>query len=151
MGLLGVALGALATVAGTWWVSNRLDRQKDHRQLVAAIGIVALELEANSQRISAGYRREDLRQRLTLGDWASNKNAFAGVALRNRALWKRVADTYEAIYQFRAGWRDDHPTSDRLNRLVVLLHGEERALGREKGRSNSYYSAPLNWVRSRLS
>jgi hypothetical protein len=129
-GVVGTVAGVLFTVGGTWWVSVRLDRQKEHRQLDAAIRIVATELEENRHRIAGGDAKA-LRQRVTLGDWASNKGAFAGLALRNERLWKLVAETYEGIYEFSKGWRDDHPSADQLSGIVTELHDEQRELGRE--------------------
>jgi hypothetical protein len=37
-GVIGAVLGALFTAGGTWWVSTRLDRQRENRRLFAAIG-----------------------------------------------------------------------------------------------------------------
>jgi hypothetical protein len=127
-------LGALFTVGGTWFVSIRLDRQKERRELYAAIGIVASELEENRRRVAnKDGGNAPLRQRLTLGDWARNKGPFAGLALRNERLWKAVVDAYGVIHEFRSDWRDDHPSADRLNELVRQLHEEQLGLRRELG------------------
>jgi hypothetical protein len=130
-GTVGAVLGALFTVGGTWWVSVRLDRQREHRELIAAIGIVAAELEENRHRVANGCTANGLRQRLTLADWASNKGAFASLALRDEALWEAVVDTYGAIHEFRSGWRADHPSTDQLSGLVKQLHGVQRELRQE--------------------
>jgi hypothetical protein len=135
--VLGAALGALFTVGGTWWLTVHLDRQRARRQLHAAIGVVAAELEENRDRIERyGGLGDALRTRLTLGDWLASKNAFAGLALRGedqRMLWETVARTYGAISDFRAGFRDDTPGVDELSDLVSRLIDERSKLDQEIG------------------
>src|SRR4029453_17286196 len=102
-GAIGAVLGAIFTAGGTWWVSVRLDRQRENRLLIGAIAVVSAELEENSDRIKRlgreGLGAQELGRRLTLGDWATTKAALAGLALRDESLWKNVVDTYGAIYE----------------------------------------------------
>jgi hypothetical protein len=133
-GVVGAALGAVFTVGGTYWLSVHLDRQRARRQLHAAIGVVAAELSENRDRLDRYGDLEALRTRITLGDWLASKSAFAGLALRGderRVLWERVARTYGAISDFRAGFRDEVPSVDELSDLVSRLLDERRALDEE--------------------
>jgi hypothetical protein len=96
--VVGAILGALATVVGTWWISVRLDRQKENRQLHAAIGVVATEFGENRDRIGKSQT-----PRLTLGDWQASKGALAGLALRDEKLWSDLAKAYEGIFDYGSG------------------------------------------------
>src|SRR4051794_5408678 len=78
-GVVGAGLGAVFTAGGTWWVSVRLDRQREARRMIAAIHVVVAELAENSQRISA--RRAP--SQVTFRDWATNKAALAGLSIRD--------------------------------------------------------------------
>ena len=93
-------VGALVTAGGTWWVSVRLDRQRDHRNLITAIGILSAELEDNRQRISDRNNRVPLEKRVTIGDWNAMKGPFAGLWLRDKELWQAVVNTYGLIFEF---------------------------------------------------
>jgi hypothetical protein len=132
-GVVGAVLGSLFTVGGTWWVSIRLDRQRANRELAHAIGVVFSELEDNRSRVSEGVDRDQLRKRLTLGDWAGSKGAFAALALRNEQLWQDVVRAYQQIYEFRSGWINTYPTEEQLSDYIKRLQNEQSELGREIG------------------
>ena len=130
-GVVGAVLGSLFTVAGTWWVSVRLDRQRANRELAHAIGVVFSELEDNRTRVAEGGGADELRKRLTLGDWAGSKGSFAALALRNEKLWKDVVNGYQQIYEFRSGWINTYPTAEQLGDYVKRLQDEQSKLGQE--------------------
>jgi hypothetical protein len=117
-GAVGAVLGAIFTAGGTWWVSVRLDRQRENRVLIGAIAVVAQELEENRQRITRG-------EQLTLEDWANNKVAMSGLELRDPSLWKEVVETYGAIYE-RTPLR-----AEELENLRLRLKQQQERLRRE--------------------
>jgi hypothetical protein len=117
-GAVGAVLGAIFTAGGTWWVSVRLDRQRENRVLIGAIAVVAQELEENQQRITRGNR-------LTLQDWANNKVAMSGLELRDPSLWKKVVETYGKIYQ------NDPLPPEELETLRLRLKQEQERLRHE--------------------
>jgi hypothetical protein len=131
--LIGALIGSTLTAAATWWVSSRLDRQRSHRELHAAIGLVYTELEENSRRVANSNDNAALRDRLTLGDWLASKSAFAGLALRQDrvVLWEEVARAYGEISEFKAGSVNDHPSADQLSRLSSQLRAEQARLDEE--------------------
>jgi hypothetical protein len=131
--VVGAVLGAVFTAGGTWWVSVRLDRQNQLRQLRSAIRMVATELSENSQRAAqAGGDPGALRKRLMLGDWAASKTAFAGLFPRNEQLWTAVARTYGQIFNFKSKWPGSNPpTVEQLNDLVSRLRDDEQEIDKE--------------------
>jgi hypothetical protein len=132
-GAIGAVLGAIFTAGGTWWVSVRLDRQRENRVLISAIAVVSAELEENSDRIKRlghdGLGAQELGRRLTLGDWATTKAALAGLALRDESLWKNVVDTYGAIYESKTS--GEPPRAADLDDLRGKLMREQERLQRE--------------------
>jgi hypothetical protein len=132
-GAVGAVLGAIFTAGGTWWVSVRLDRQRENRVLISAIAVVSAELEENSDRIKRLGREDlgaqELGRRLTLGDWATTKAALAGLALRDESLWKNVVDTYGAIYESKTS--GEPPQAADLDDLRGKLMQEQERLQRE--------------------
>lgn len=129
---MGAFVGAAATALGTWWVSIRLDRQAQLRQVRSAIRIVRTELVENSARIAdAGDDLQAAKSALLLGDWLGSKTAFAGLSPRNEALWREVAGTYGEISDFKFDRRHEPPTIERLNTLVTQLEAEEAEVDRE--------------------
>jgi hypothetical protein len=131
--LVGALIGSVLTAAATWWVSSRLDRQRSHRELHAAIGLVYTELEENSRRVAHSKDVEALRNRLTLGDWLASKSAFAGLALREDrvSLWEEVARAYGEVSEFKFGSLDDPPSADNLRSLSSRLRAEQARLDQE--------------------
>src|SRR5215211_8342770 len=99
-GAVAAGLGAIFTVAGTYWVSIRLDEQNRLRQLHAALTIVATELVENSRRVKDAKDDKEIGSRLRLGDWAASKPGFAALWSHNRPLWKDVTETYGTIFGF---------------------------------------------------
>jgi hypothetical protein len=130
--LIGAAVvGTLVTAWGTWWVAVRLDRQREQRDLMTAIGILAAELEDNRRRIADRDNRVPLKERVTIGDWDSQKGPFAGLWLRDEGLWQAVVTTYGRIFDFMSGWRERPPTSDQLEDLITELQQEQVRLKAE--------------------
>jgi hypothetical protein len=126
-GIVGAVVGAVFTAGGTWAVSVRLDRQRDSRRLIAAIGVVAAEIEENANRLSrSNARLEDL----TLGDWTHNKPALAALALRNDPLWTRVVSLYGEIFEAQLK-RGTPPSATALRDTRERLLAEYASLERE--------------------
>jgi hypothetical protein len=126
-GAVAAGLGAIFTVAGTYWVSIRLDEQNRLRQLHAALTIVATELVENSRRIKDTKDDKEIGSRLRLGDWAASKPGFAALWSRNRLLWKDVTDTYGTIFAFKNEWPGfEPPKRDYLEDLADRLQREAR-------------------------
>jgi hypothetical protein len=143
--VLGAVLGAFVTAYATWWVSVRLDRQNELRQLRSAIRIVRTELIENGARIAnADDNPETVRGAVLLGDWLGSKIAFAGLSPRNEALWRDVARTYGEISDFKFDRRDEPPTVDHLNTLVSRLEEEERKVDKDIRK----FSRFLPWFRT---
>jgi hypothetical protein len=130
---MGAVVGALIGAGGTWWVSVRLDRQRASRELVSTLGILSAELEENRRRIADHGNLVPLKERLTIGDWNAMKGSFAGLAVRDERLWEATVRAYGLIHEYRSGWRDQHPTTDELNDLVIRLRAKQRVLAREIG------------------
>jgi hypothetical protein len=133
-GAIGAAFGAVFTVGGTWWVSTLLDRQRENRLLIGAIGVVSAEVEENRKRIdrlrAQGLSEHDTGKRLTLGDWSSNKSALAGLLLRNEPLWDEVVGVYGVIYEARSS-PGEPADVDRLAELKRRLDDLEGPLATE--------------------
>lgn len=134
-GVIGAAIGAIFTAGGTWWVSTLLDRQRENRRLIGALGVVSAELEENRGRIERlqanGLSAHETGERLTLGDWHGNKSALAGLTLRNRQLWDDVVAVYGVI--FEAITSDGEPADEqRLDDLKRRLEHLEGALAKEQ-------------------
>jgi hypothetical protein len=132
-GVIGAAVGAIFTAGGTLFVSTRLDRLREHRQLIGAIEIVRAELEENRTRIATAQRTsgsgDKAKGDLTLSDWDKNKGAAAGLALRNKQLWKELLDVHGEIYEAISS-RDSPPTVARIDTVVNRLNQEsERVYG----------------------
>ncbi len=131
-GAIGVVFGAGVTVAGTWWVSVRLDRLRENRALITAIAVVSAELEENRvriKRLSGKVGAQDLGGRLTLEDWAKSKAALAGLELRDESLWKELVDTYGKIYESKTS--GEPPEAQVLDGLRKRLTQEQDRLGSE--------------------
>jgi hypothetical protein len=122
-GVGGAVVGAVFTAGGTWWVSVRLDRQRENRRLIAAIVIVVAEIQENISRLAQP-------QDLTDGDWNQNKAAMAGLSLRNEDLWVRVRTLYGAMFEAKFD-RAAVPQSDALRAVVGGLTTERKELERE--------------------
>jgi hypothetical protein len=73
-GLIGVVLGAVLSVAGTWWVSARLERRRDDRRLYGILGLLASELKENQKRLEANP--DNWHGLLTLGNWDATRPPF---------------------------------------------------------------------------
>ncbi len=130
-GVGGAVVGAVFTAGGTWWVSVRLDRQRENRRLIAAIVIVVAEIQENISRLA---RPRDL----TDGDWIQNKAAMAGLSLRNEDLWVRVRTLYGTMFEAKLD-RAAVPHSDVLRAVVGGLITERKALEKEiKGFSSLF-------------
>jgi hypothetical protein len=131
--VVGAVFGAIFTAGGTWWVSVRLDRQNQLRQLRSAIRIVATELSENGERAAqAGDNPDSVRKRLLLGDWEASKTAFAGLFPRNEQLWTDVARTYGQIFNFKSRWPGSNPpTVEQLCDLVSRLRDDEQEIDKE--------------------
>jgi hypothetical protein len=134
-GAIGAAFGAVFTAGGTWWVSTRLDRQRENRLLIGAIGVVSSEVEENRKRIdrlrAQGLSEHDTGKRLTLGDWSSNKSALAGLLLRNKPLWDEVVGVYGVIYEARSS-PGEPADVDRLAELKRRLDDLKDPLATEQ-------------------
>jgi hypothetical protein len=100
-GVIGAGVGALFTVFGTWGVTVLLDRQRENRQLINAIGIICAELQENADRLASGK----VPAQLTLGDWKQIKPILAGLGLRpdSATHWKRALHIYRTIYEAQRG------------------------------------------------
>ncbi len=100
-GVIGAGVGALFTVCGTWGVSVLLDRQRENRLLLNAIGIIRAELQENAERLAS---RKDPAA-LTLGDWTQIKPVLAGLGLRpdSETHWKSALHIYRTIYEAHRG------------------------------------------------
>jgi hypothetical protein len=133
-GAIGAAFGAVFTVGGTWWVSTLLDRQRENRRLIGAIGVVSAEVEENRIRIerlrAEGVSAHAAGKRLTLGDWSSNKPALAGLLVRNEPLWDEVVGVYGVIYEARSS-PGEPADVDRLAELKRRLDDLEGPLATE--------------------
>jgi hypothetical protein len=111
----GALVGVGGTVTATRWVSGQLDRQREWRNVVGAMRVVSRELGENAARIEG--KGENLRHRLSIGDWDTMKSPFAGLAALNRDLWTEVSDAYGHVHEFRGGWRTDLPAPGHLRTL----------------------------------
>ena len=126
--VIGAVIASIATAGATWWVSIRLDRQRENRQLSAAVGVVSAEIKENVRRLARANC--DLKD-LTMGDWGKNKATLAALALRaNDHLWERVVELYGEIFEAQQG-RAEPPTPEHLQSLVGLLAAEQSHLERE--------------------
>ena len=122
-GIVGAVVGAVFTAGGTWAVSVRLDRQRDSRRLIAAIGVVAAEIEENANRLS---RRNAQLEDLTLGDWTQKQGraCSARIAQRpaldpcRRALRRDIRGTTEAR-AFASGFRSERHAEEAARRVRV--------------------------------
>ena len=116
-GLIGVVLGAVLSVAGTWWVSARLERRRDDRRLYGILGLLASELKENQKRLEANPDHWD--GLLTLGNWDANKAAFSQL-VRDEALWEGVTGAYGDIFEAISGRRDP-PSVETLGELYTRV------------------------------
>jgi hypothetical protein len=116
-GLIGVVLGAVLSVAGTWWVSARLERRRDDRRLYGILGLLASELKENQKRLEANPDNRD--GLLTLGNWDANKAAFSQL-VRDEALWEDVTGAYGDIFEAISGRRDP-PSVETLDELYLRV------------------------------
>jgi hypothetical protein len=134
-GAIGAAFGAVFTVGGTWWVSTLLDRQRENRRLIGAIGVVSAEVEENRIRIerlgAKCVSAHEAGKRLTLGDWSSNKSALAGLLLRNEPLWDEVVGVYGVIFEAISSGGEPADV-DRLAELKRRLDDLVRPLATEQ-------------------
>jgi hypothetical protein len=128
-GVIGAVLGAVFTAGGTWWVSIRLDRQRENRRLIGAIRVVTAELGENRTRIDR-LGPDEAGKHLTLGDWDANKAALAGLLLRNEPLWDELVKACGQIYE---GMSEPQkaPAVQELDRLTGDLIEEQEALREE--------------------
>lgn len=108
-------------------VSVRLDRQRTNRGLIAAIGVVAAEIEENTARLA---RSDGRLQDLTNGDWTQNKSALATLALRNEPLWARVVGLYGQIFEAQMRGAES-PSVDQLRDVKERLLSESASLEKE--------------------
>jgi hypothetical protein len=138
-GAIGVVIGAVVTVVGTWWISVRLDRQRDHRLLIGAIAVVSAELEENHGRVTQwkGPLDKELGSRLTLDDWSKNKAALAALELRDQKLWQDLLAMYGKIYESRDLGKP--PTADELHRLRERVTNEQQRLRNEIRQFTSWH------------
>jgi hypothetical protein len=113
--VIGALVAGAGTALGTRWVSGQLDRQREWRNVVGAMRVVSRELGENAGRIEE--KGENLRHRLSIGDWDTMKSAFAGLAALNRDLWTEVSHAYGHIYEVIGGWRTDLPEPGHLRTL----------------------------------
>ena len=117
--IVGALFGAIATALATWWVSVRMTEQAASGGLLSAMGIVEVELRENAARIDLRASHEDAKK-LTLGDWASNKNTLVSLRLNHEPLWGQLHGTYGRIYAAQSDttlW----PTSTELTALADEL------------------------------
>lgn len=113
-GAIGGAVGAGATGGFTSW----RDYRHEHRCLSGAIGMVSVELDQNRERINR-FGQDDVKGRLTLGDWASNKATLAEhLERRDPALWDELVRAYNKIHEAR-GQSGRAPTSPRTSLVLV--------------------------------
>jgi hypothetical protein len=134
--VIGAGLGAALTAIATYWVSIRLDRQRQNHLLIGAIGVVAAELVANRTRIErfvAAGKADEVRHKLTLGDWERTKGALAELEIRDPDLWNALVRAYDLIFEAQ-GSEDAIPVEDlgrfeqRLDDLRKRLADEQRRL-----------------------
>lgn len=134
-GAIGAAFGAIFTVGGTWWVSTLLDRQRENRRLIGAIGVVSAEVQENRIRIDRlqdkGLNACEAGKRLTLGDWKSNKSSLAGLWLLNKPLWDEVVGVYGVIFEAMSSGGEPADV-DRLAELKQRLDNLERPLATQR-------------------
>jgi hypothetical protein len=126
-GVVGAGLGAALTAGATWWVSVRLDRQREHRRLIAAIDVVTAELTENGLRIERGAEPTDM----TFGDWSTSKASLAGLALRDTDLWTSVVEAYGRIYEWQKGRGAEPPSPESLVDITHALMRHRESLRRE--------------------
>lgn len=130
-GVVGAAVGAIFTAGATWFVSTRLDRLREYRQLIGALEIVRAELEENKTRIATAQRTtgsaDNAKGDLTLSDWDKNKGAAAGLTLRNNQLWEELLRVHGEIYEANSS-RGDVPSLERIDTVVNQLNQEGERL-----------------------
>jgi hypothetical protein len=130
--LIAAVVGALVTAYATWWVSGRLNRQREARELRSALRVVATELAENSDRLrGADDDLQAARSELLLGDWLGSKVGFAGLWARDKELWRDVARMYSQISDFIGGRQDRKPDADEMERLARGLEDAEEEVGRD--------------------
>jgi hypothetical protein len=127
-GVIGAGLGAIFTAGATWFISVRLERQRENHRLLGALEVVATELEENRARIER--HGDQVGDRLTLHDWATNKSALAALVVRNESLWSAVARAYARIHETRGGGGSP-PDSELLDDLVRQLTEEQVSVRRK--------------------
>jgi hypothetical protein len=97
--LIAGAIGGIAGALGTGGVTSWRDRRNEKRRLSAAIGMVAVELKENLERIER-VGPSDAKKHLTLQDWANNKATLAEhLEPRNEPLWNKLVTAYNMVYE----------------------------------------------------
>jgi hypothetical protein len=127
--LIAGAIGGIAGALGTGGVTSWRDRRNERRRLSAAIGMVAVELKENRERIERVGRR-DVKKHLTLQDWADNKAILAEhLEPRNEPLWNALVTAYNMIYEAKSEI-GEAPSAETLGDLKRRLDNDRSQLNR---------------------
>jgi hypothetical protein len=142
--VLGAVVGAGVTAVATWWVSVRLEEDRERQSLLVAISVVMVELEANSARLDKDEARG---HEITLGDWGNHKPELGALKISHPRLWTSLTEVYEFLFIWLSTLHTEVIPTDarkafvaKVATLVDQLDEVEKEIQRQSDRRRSLRS-----------